>query len=124
MQLVQNEKVNDDKIDTGRVVKFSKRYNLGSRKNVIELPCREITTQEFLDYGYPFATNMDGGIDFDPNKILKYLSLLTDIDEEIYKANFKYVEIIKCAGQIAPYLAVDLGLDLDKPDDEESKKKE
>ena len=124
MQIVKNEEVNNDKIDTGRVVRFSKRYDLGSRKNVIELPCREITTQEFLDNGYPFATNLDGGIDFDPNKILKYLSLLTDVDEEVYKAKFKYIEIIKCTSQIAPYLAVDLGLDLDKPDDEDSKKKE
>ena len=123
MQIVKNEMA-DEKIPTGRIVKFNKAYDLGSRKGVTELSCRIISTQEFLDNGYPFATDANGGVEFDANKILKYLSLLTDIDEEIYKIQFKYMEIVKCAIQIAPFLAEDLGLELPKKEDDLSKKKE
>ena len=122
MEIVQND---GDKLPSGRIVKFNRPVDLGSRKGVRELPCREISTQEFLDNGYPFSTDTKSGMEFDANKILLYLSLMTEVDEEVYKANLKYADILQCAFQIAPYLSVDLGLGYagDDQDKEDSKKK-
>ena len=93
-----------------RKIKLNKPVAFGSGEAVTELACREISTLEFIENDMPFVFK-NGQTIFPPKQMVKYLSLMTGIDEQLLLARFKVLEINELALQIVPFLETDLGGD-------------
>ena len=92
-----------------RVIKLNRPIAFGSGDAVSELSCKELTTMELIDNGMPFEFTADGRTEFPIRKMIKYLSLMTGIPEEMFPARMKVLEIIELGSQIVPLLEKDLG---------------